>query len=124
MLAWLRSPASLEGFTSSSLGRHKKRLASYGKLNFISLLYLWFRKVPTFYWSLDTRDTWPAQGLNCKRINVHVKETGGAVTLAHDFDRTTDDVDNMVLDSVRSVLLAARRAGMSVVTISELLGAD
>lgn len=96
----------------------------YGKLSIVSLLYLWFRKVPIFYWSLDTRDTWPAQGLNCKRINVHVKETGGAVTLAHDFDRTTDDVDNMVLDSVRSVLLVARRAGMSVVTISELLGAD
>lgn len=93
----------------------------YGELNLISLLYLWFQKVPIFYWSLDTRDTWPAQGLNCKRINVHVKETGGAVTLAHDFDRKNDDLNRMVIDSLRSTLSMAKESGMKILTISELV---
>lgn len=93
-----------------------------GKLNFISLLYLWFRRVPILYWSLDTRDTWPAHKRNCEPIDVVIKETGGAATLAHDFDREDDDVGDMVLDSLRSTLSMARETGMKTLTMSEFVG--
>jgi len=110
-----------------ALGR-KQRVYPFrppgGKLNLFCLLYLWIRKSPVFYWTLVTGDTWPPGKRDSQRAALLAGKTGGAVVLAHDFDRTTDDVDNMVLDSVRLALLAARRAGMRVVTISELSGAD
>lgn len=92
----------------------------YGKLSIVSLLYLWFRRVPILYWSLDTRDTWPAHKRNCEPIDVVIKETGGAVTLAHDFDRSDDTLDPLVLESVRSALVMAGQTGMQVLTCSQL----
>lgn len=94
----------------------------YGKLNLISLLYLWLRKVPIFYWSLDTKDTWATRKRSCEPIDVVIKKSGGAVTLAHDFDRKDDDVGDMVLDSLRSTLSMARETGMKTLTMSEFVG--
>ena len=50
-----------------------------------------------------------------------MKKDGGAVSLAHDFDRSDDSVDQFVLESVRSVLEIAKDEKMQVLTASELL---
>jgi len=92
----------------------------YGKLNIISLVYLLAKKVPIYYWTLVSGDTWPADRRDSRRIASLAAKTGGAVALLHDFDRSTDHVDDMVLYSVRLALLAAKENGMRVVTVSEL----
>ncbi len=93
----------------------------YGKLNLFCLLYLWARKIPVYYWTLVSSDTWPMDKRDSKRISLLTGKMGGAVALAHDFDRITDHVDNMVLDSIRLALLTAKKTGMRVITISELV---
>jgi peptidoglycan/xylan/chitin deacetylase (PgdA/CDA1 family) len=96
----------------------------YGKLNLISLLYLWLRKVPIFYWTLVSGDTWPVGKRDSQRAALLASKTGGAVVLAHDFDREDDDVGDMVLDSLRSTLSMARETGMKTLTMSEFVGRD
>jgi peptidoglycan/xylan/chitin deacetylase (PgdA/CDA1 family) len=90
-----------------------------GKLNLISFLYLWFRRVPIVYWSVDLGDTW-FETIDPARIAHLAKEAGGAVSLAHDFDRSDDTLDSLILESVRSALTMAQQTGMQVLTCSEL----
>ena len=92
----------------------------YGKLNIICLLYLLFRQAPIIYWSVDSGDTWQSQP-SSRRVALLAKKDGGAVSLAHDFDRSDDSVDQFVLESVRSVLEIAQDQKMQVLTASELL---
>jgi len=110
-----------------ALGK-KKRVYAFrppgGKLNLVCLLYLWILRIPIFYWTLVSGDTWPANKRDSRRAASLASKMGGAVVLVHDYDRTTNDVDNISLDSVRLALLEARRTGMRVLTISELLGTD
>ena len=80
--------------------------------------------MPIFYWSLDTEDTWPAHKRNCEPIDVVIKETGGAVSLAHDFDRSDDSLDRLVLESTRLALAMANETGMEILTCSQLLSRD
>jgi len=108
-----------------ALGRKQGAYAfrpPYGKLNLVCLLYLWVRKIPIFYWTLVSGDTWPLDKQDSKRIALLASKTGGAVAIAHDFDRTDDDANKRVLDSIRSALLTARETEMRVMTISELVG--
>ena len=92
----------------------------YGKLNIICLLYLLVRQSPIIYWSVDSGDTWQSKP-GSQRIALLAKKDGGAVSLAHDFDRSDDSVDRLVLESVRSVLAMAGEENMRVLTASELL---
>ena len=92
----------------------------YGKLNMICLLYLLIRKVPIVYWSFDLRDTWAAQPDN-RRITLLAQKTGGAVSLAHDFDRCDDSRDESVIEFVRSALNMAKQKKLRLLTISQLL---
>lgn len=93
----------------------------YGKLNLVCLLYLWFRRAPIIYWTLDSGDTWPCDKHDSQRIASLAKKAGGAVTLAHDFERSDKDVERLVVDLTRSALDMAKEAGMQVLTISQLL---
>lgn len=90
-----------------------------GKLNIVSLLYLLLCRVPIVYWSVDLGDTWMTK-LDPQRISLLAKEAGGAVSLAHDFDRHDDTLDSLVLESVRLALSAAKKTGLQVLTVSEL----
>lgn len=90
-----------------------------GKLNIVSLLYLLFCRVPIVYWSVDLGDTW-METIDPARIAHLAKEAGGAVSLAHDFDRSDDTADSLILESVRSALTMARQTGMQVLTCSQL----
>jgi peptidoglycan/xylan/chitin deacetylase (PgdA/CDA1 family) len=90
-----------------------------GKLNIISLLYLFFRNVPIIYWTVDSGDTWQVKP-DSNRIAIMVEKMGGAVTLAHDFDRKNIDTSRFVIESVRAAIAMAINRGMRVLTISEL----
>jgi len=92
-----------------------------GRLNLFCLLYLWIHKTPIFYWTLVSGDTWPVGKRDSQRAALLAGKTGGAVSLAHDFDRTTNDIDKMVLDSISLALLVAKEKGMKVMTLSELV---
>jgi len=91
-----------------------------GKLNIISLLYLLIRKVPIVYWSVDSGDTWREvpDGL---RVAQLAERAGGAVSLAHDFDRKNENRSRYVVGSARAALTMAADRGMQVMTVSQLL---
>ena len=91
-----------------------------GKLNIICLLYLLIRQVPIVYWSIDSGDTWRQQPDNL-RVALLAEKTGGAVSLAHDFDRSNENTSRFVVESVRAALAMAADNGMQVLTVSELL---
>ncbi len=93
----------------------------YGKLDFISLLYLLVRKVPIVYWTLDLGDTWSSGKPDGQRVADLAKESGGAIVLAHDFDRSDDHVHGLVLESIRLALAMARKTNMQTLTCSQLL---
>jgi len=92
----------------------------YGKLNIFSMLYLLVHHVPIVYWLDDSGDTWQIKP-DSKRISILAKEAGGTVSLAHDFDRSDDSVDQMVLESTRSILSVAKEENMRILTVSEFL---
>lgn len=94
----------------------------YGKLNLISLLCLWIRRVPIYYWTLVSSDTWPAGKRDSQRIAMLAGKAGGGVSLAHDFDRLDESVDDLVLKSLRAALIMAKQTGMKIRTISDLVG--
>ena len=91
-----------------------------GKLNIICLLYLLVRQVPIVYWSIDSGDTWREKP-DSRRVAMLAEKTGGAVSLAHDFDRSNENANRFVVESVRAALAMAADKGMRVLTVSELL---
>lgn len=93
----------------------------YGRLNLVSWLYLSALRIPIVYWTFDVGDTWPHDRRDSQRLASLAEQTGGAVVLAHDFDRSNASVENMVIDSIRSGLNMARKSGMKVLTVSQLL---
>jgi hypothetical protein len=93
----------------------------YGKLNLIALLYLWIHRVPICYWTLVSGDTWPVEKRNSGRVAELAGKAGGGVSLAHDFDRADDSVDEFVLETLSAALETADRSGMKVMTLSELM---
>jgi peptidoglycan/xylan/chitin deacetylase (PgdA/CDA1 family) len=94
-----------------------------GRLNLVLLLYLWIRRVPIIYWSSDLGDTW-LETIDTCRIAHLAEKAGGAVSLAHDFDRSDDTLDPLILESVRLALAMAQQTGMQVLTCSELFSRD
>ncbi|MHC4749387.1 MAG: polysaccharide deacetylase family protein [Planctomycetota bacterium] len=92
----------------------------YGKLNIFCLLYLWIRRVPIVYWTVDMGDTLTLNP-DPHRVALLAKKTGGAVALSHDFDRSHDGMDKLVLESTRSALDMAKETGMRILTVSQLL---
>lgn len=92
-----------------------------GKLNLLCLLYLLAHRIPILYWTLVSGDTWHIDKQDSQRIALLARKTGGAVSLAHDFDRSNSRANVLVLESLRTALLMAKRSRMNVVTVSRLL---
>ncbi|UCG48215.1 MAG: polysaccharide deacetylase family protein [Phycisphaerales bacterium] len=92
----------------------------YGKLNFLSLAYLWIRRAPVVYWSLDSRDTRSVLP-STSQVVAAAREAGGAVLLAHDFDRDEKGVGELVHEFVRALITMARESDMKVLAVTELL---
>jgi peptidoglycan/xylan/chitin deacetylase (PgdA/CDA1 family) len=93
----------------------------YGKANLFGLLYLVRTGTPICSWTLDTRDTWSPGARDIGLIGAAVRQRRGSIVLAHDFDRSTREVNDYVLGAIRSVLEYARANGMAVRTMGEVL---
>jgi len=91
----------------------------YGKLSLPCLLFLWIRKVPIIYWTIDSKAIRTYEVFNALRVAGLVEKAGGGVVLAHDHDPSTE---RRVLSSLDSVLNMAKRTGMKIATYSELRG--
>lgn len=92
-----------------------------GKLNLFSMLYLCCRKIPICYWSLDIGDTWIDYKTDNRDIGALIKKSGGAILLAHDFDRCDDSFDEIVHNKISSALATSKTEGMPVITFSKLV---
>lgn len=92
----------------------------YGKLNIICLVYLLLKNVPIIYWTDDSGDTWKTKP-NSDHVAVIAQNSGGVVTILHDFNRSGEKMESWVLESVRLALVKAKEESMNVVTISKLI---
>jgi len=92
----------------------------YGKLNVFSWLYLLLKGIPIYYWTVVSGDTWEGDKRDSGMASRVLEEKGGAVVLAHDFDRSEGLVDKMVLESTECLLATAQKGSFRIVTMSEL----
>lgn len=106
-----------------ALGAHKKVYhyrPPYGKLNLVTLVYLFCKRVPIIYWTVDSHDTWswksgsPSYQLLSKRMS------NGGVLLVHDFDRFTDERDQYVLDVIKLALDMSQNNNLRICTLSQM----
>ena len=104
-------------------GRYSFR-PPYGKLNIITLLYLWGKRVPVILWTLVLGDTHSEDNSDEYNISSLIKDCGGAVLLVHDFDRADDRLDSKIIQSLCCVLQTAKEENISTVTVSELLNKE
>jgi peptidoglycan/xylan/chitin deacetylase (PgdA/CDA1 family) len=92
----------------------------YGKLNVVCLLYLLAWRIPIVYWTHDSGDTCKSV-LENQKIQILTTNTNGAVCLAHDFNRSSEETEHSLIESVRLALEMASEKGMRVMSVSELL---
>lgn len=95
----------------------------YGKLNFVCWLYLLARRVPIIYWTDDSGDSWPSKPAN-NRIEILARNVNGTVCLAHDFNRSNEEKEHSLIESIRLALEMAAEKGMRLMTVSELLKSE
>ena len=111
----IRSVASLQ---STSLFR-----PPYGKQTSLTILPLMRQGATVCWWTVDSRDTRPALPTPDEVLG-EVQRRRGAVVLMHDFDREGDDAQSRrayVLELTSLLLAEARRAGMPIMTMSQLM---
>lgn len=91
-----------------------------GKLNLMSLLFLWIYKVPVVFWTVDCLDTWPEckRNVDCAANKLRIEE--GGIMLFHDFDRATDQMDGYVLNALNAVIKTGKNLGLNFSTINKL----
>ncbi len=92
----------------------------YGKLNIISLFYLLVKKVPICYWTIVSGDTWMKNKRNIKYSALVLKTKKGGVILAHDFDRSSNNTDQFVIESLRKAIATAKENSMKIITFAEI----
>ncbi len=88
----------------------------YGKLNLVTLLYLWYKRVPIVFWTVDSNDTrdWN-NDQNSLEILAKQLDHGG-VLLVHDFDRSTNQCEQYVLDVIKLAIDIAQKNNLKMVT--------
>ena len=105
---------------SRLLGSNGSRLLlrpPYGKLNLLSLLWVWWRRARIATWTVDGGDTWRRPP---DEAAAQLRAGGGGVLLLHDFDRDDPAVDERVLACVESTLALAGE-GFRFATLDSVL---
>ncbi|MCL5280979.1 MAG: polysaccharide deacetylase family protein [Planctomycetes bacterium] len=92
----------------------------YGKLNLLTMLYLFARRIPIAFWTVDCRDTWGKRAAVKPNVAQWFRAARGGVVLAHDFDREGDAMHQYVLHTLRSTLSVAEECGLMLSTFSQL----
>jgi len=95
----------------------------YGRMNLFVLLYLLLTRTPICSWTLDTKDTWDCREWDINQIKATLRQRQGFIVLAHDFDRSTDEVNDYVLGALRSVLDYAKHNRIPIRTMGETIRA-
>lgn len=94
----------------------------HGKLTWATWRALRRRGAPICWWTHDSGDTWPELP-SVESVVDAVERDGGGVVLMHDFDREPER-HAYVLALTEALLTMARRKGLRVMTMSELLGIE
>lgn len=92
----------------------------YGKLNIISLIYLLVHKVPICYWTIVTGDTWMEDKRDINHSASVLKTKNGGATLAHDFDRSSNNTDEFVIESLVKIIATVEENNIKIITFAEL----
>ncbi len=92
----------------------------YGKLNLVTLLYLWSKGVPIIFWTADIGDTWAEERIRNRLSREWTRIQKGAVVLAHDFDRASSSVDDYVMEAVQRCIITAQESQLKICSLSEL----
>ena len=90
----------------------------FGKLDSIAWLLLRWKGVKLGWWTIDSGDTRGSQ--KDRTLVEEVRRCRGGVVLLHDFDRISGR-DDHVLALLKELLMLARREGIRLVRLSELL---
>jgi peptidoglycan-N-acetylglucosamine deacetylase len=109
----------LDGIWNRTGGRYSSR-PPYGKLNLASLVYLWLKRVPICYWTVDSTDTADGAVWNHEHAADIVRRDGGGVVLLHDHDRMAEETHQAVIDTLNKALDVADEKHLRVMTFSEL----
>ncbi|MBZ0150962.1 MAG: polysaccharide deacetylase family protein [Planctomycetes bacterium] len=94
----------------------------FGKLNLLSLLFVWWHRTPIVMWTHDGHDTRTDRDLTPAELADGLRATGGGVLLLHDFHRHIEDERAQVVDKLQAVL-ALRHEGFRFVRLRDLLAA-
>ncbi len=76
----------------------------YGKVNLAVLIYLWIHRIPLVFWTFDFQDTWICDERPPESLPSLILRQGGAVVLAHDFERKDPDTEKKILTCMHLVL--------------------
>lgn len=91
-----------------------------GKLNLLSLGYLWLQKIPIVFWTVDCLDTWPENVRDVDFAARKIANDQGGIVLFHDFDRDADHLDGYVLDTLNAVIKNGQELGLCFSTVDKL----
>lgn len=91
----------------------------HGRMNLLSLAYVWLRRMPVAGWTHDGFDTRLLVDVPPAVTAASLRRTGGGVLLLHDFDRQIPNPSARVLARLDAVL-ALRREGFRFVRFGEL----
>jgi peptidoglycan/xylan/chitin deacetylase (PgdA/CDA1 family) len=89
----------------------------YGRLNGISLVYLWLKRAPIIYWTLEGGDSWKILP-NIDYIFKQFSDDPYQVILMHDHRRSADYAlrDRFTLALTEQILKHAQRTGVRLDT--------
>ena len=94
----------------------------HGKIDLLTWLAIRRRRARIVWWTVDSGDTWDELP-EPQRVVDKVLAGRGGVVLMHDSDRGADHA-KYVLDLTRRLTAAAETAGLSVMTLNELLATE
>lgn len=92
----------------------------YGKMNLLSLLYLLWHRTPIIFWTVDSLDTRLNNKQNVDYAAQKIKQEKGGIVLFHDFDRTNNQTDEYVLESLNCIIKTAKEMGLNFSVIDNL----
>ncbi len=92
----------------------------FGKLNILSLLWVWWKRTPVAMWTHDGFDTRLGVDKTPAALAESLRRDGGGVVLLHDFDRSLPNAGQQVLAKLDAVL-RLQDEGFRFVRCRELL---
>ncbi len=92
----------------------------FGKMNALSLAYVWRKHTPIVLWTIDGYDTRLGVDKSPNELAEEVRVAGGGVLLLHDFDRSLPNAREQVVAKLDAVL-RLRDDGFRFLRASELM---